>query len=230
MLANVKPEIGAIVTKSSPLLPEWYPQVEAFQYFAFRGDGPHSDRVAAAIDIRRRIFQDHYGAACQIKADEFDREAIHILIYHGAEAVCSCRITSQESQVGLELARVVDVGRLLQNGRVFAEISKLVIAQGWRRVTAQSFLLLGLTKLSFAVAQQQGFTDYLIWVVRELQPIYRRMGFVDVPGLRFEHPRLGNLVHQVMRLDLKFVSRDRDRSWVSRVFYDPLPPNMVLLS
>jgi hypothetical protein len=204
--------------------------MEGFQYVAFRADAEGGDLFATAIDIRRRLFRERYGAASQIDADEFDSEAIHMLVYRGSEVVCSCRFTSQEAGPGLELARLIDISPLLAPGRVFGEVSKLAITKEHRRISARSFLLLGYAKTSFAVAERRGFTDYLIWVPKELEPVYGAVGFAPVQGLRFAHPRLGNLVHQVMRLDLKELSaRANATGWVSRVFRDPLPPNITLL-
>ena len=208
--------------------PPWYRLVEPFQFFAFSGKGPHASLICDALRVRRRLYREQFGNTPLADADDYDEDAVHVLTYLHGEPVCSCRIVSQCAALGLELARYADVWDLHSEDRTYAEISRLALASEYRRITSQSFLLLGLLKTTLAVAQGQRFTDYLIWVRPPLVPLYRALGFVDIPGRSFPHAALANTVHQVMRLDMTQFDTNRQRP-MARVYFDPLPSNITIL-
>lgn len=212
------------------MVTQWHTLVQQYRYFAFRAQRASKDLFDAAIDVRTRTFREEYGPDSHIGLDEYDPTGIHVLAYLGDQPVSSYRINAHGSPVGLELTALANIRSFPGCGPFVAEVSKFAIPSEHRRISTGSFLTLGLIKAAFAVAEREHFSDYIAWVRPEISAIYRIWGFIDIPGLRFGHPNLGNLPHQVVRLDLtQFVARGDEESWVSRIFHDPVPQNFSLL-
>ncbi len=208
--------------------PSWFRLIEPFRFFAFRGSGPHRSLLDRALQIRKRLYREQFGSTPLAGADDYDEEATHILACLDDIPVSSCRIISEHTALGLELAIYANTSRLSGPNRRCAEISRLAVAAEHRRVTSRSFLLLGLLKTTLAVASSQGFTDYLIWVRSPLLPMYRSLGFVEEPGLSFLHPLLGNAIHHVLRLDITQIEQTCQRP-IAALYLDPLPANITIL-
>lgn len=209
---------------------EWHGLIRQYRYFAFRVQRASNELLEGAISVRRQTFRQEYGVASRIDFDEYDPAGIHVLAYLGDQPVSSYRINPPGSPVGLELSALANIQSFPGCGGLVAEASKFAILPVHRRISAASFVTLGLIKAAFVIAQQEHFTDYVTWVRPEISSIYRIWGFADIPGLRFDHPNLANLPHQVVRLDLtQYVCHEGNASWISRIFHDPIPPNLCLL-
>ncbi len=223
-MSSWKPTVSTDQAAVAP----WHHLIEPFRFYAFDGNGQHRHLLRDALQIRQQLYRQQFGNTPLADTDAYDGQALHIVAYLGDEAVSSCRIVSQNMTSGLELARYVDLLDIRVEDRLFAEISRLALSREHRRITSRSFLLLGLLKTTLAVAQVERLTDYLIWVRPGLPLLYRSFGFVDVPGLSFPHPQLGNVIHKVMRLDMRQLQANW-RLTLSKLYFDPLPPNIVLL-
>jgi predicted GNAT family N-acyltransferase len=223
-MSSSKPTVSGGATAK----PSWYFLIEPFHFVAFAGHRPPSKSLLRdALEVRERLYRKHFGNTPLAEPDGYDEHAIHVLVYLGDQAISSCRIVSQASPLGLELTRYADLRGLCARDRVYAEVSRLALEEEYRRITSRSFLLVGLLKTALAVAENQRFSDYLIWVRLELRALYRSFGFADV-ALTFPHAKLGNAVHQVMQLDMRTLQAN-NRSHVSRLFFDPLPSNIEIL-
>jgi N-acyl-L-homoserine lactone synthetase len=209
---------------------EWHSLIKQYRYFAFRAKRASEELLDAAIEVRRRTFRQEYGVSSHIDFDEYDPTGIHVLAYLGDQAVSSFRINPPGSPCGFELTALANIRSFPACGPLVAEASKFAIPPEHRRISAASFMTLGLIKAAFVIAQLEKFSDYVTWVRPEISSIYRIWGFVDIPTLRFGHPNLANLPHQVVRLDLtQFNLCEARKRWVSQIYHDPVPPNLCLL-
>lgn len=161
-----------------------------------------------AIRLRGIVYESELG---HHGVDEFDEHAHQLVAVdpHGA-IVAAIRILGPE-QRPFEIERFVDLSRLLAIDRIAAQVGGFWVRAEDRRVQGQSFLPLGMLKLSFEFAKKHHITDFVMRThIEELKRFYERGFFRVVDDLAFEHPKWGHVY--VMHLNLQHVQAKHKES------------------
>ena len=149
-----------------------------------------------AFEFRRVVYEEQFG---HLPIDDLDELAHHLVATNeNGEIIAAVRIVGPD-QRPFDLERYVELAQFIPKERIPAMIGRFCIRRDYRGVSKRSFVPMGMFKLSYAFARQQGLTDLLTYAYRNLYHFYR--GAFFEPMIRgFDHPTWGTVT--VMRLDL----------------------------
>ena len=146
---------------------------------------------ARAVALQRAVYFEELGAAPQDAAGD----DIHYLVATADDdrLVGTCRIVGPGGRP-FEIERFVDLGRVGASGPVLALAGRLCLDRGYRSVSRSLNVLSGLLRCVAEIAQEQQWTDLIIYPRSSLVAFYRGAKFRET-GLRFVDPRFGLEMH-----------------------------------
>lgn len=130
-------------------------------------------------------------------ADSYDSRSRIVIGKFRGEVVASARLTFSQYNEVMEQEKFVQWPMELPRRDEMVEVMRACTRFDFRR----SDLLISMFKfISLSVAQSERR-----WIVMcatdEMKPLYKKLGFSEV-GLKYEHAKLNNLVHNVMLADV----------------------------
>ena len=161
--------------------------------------------ISRAIEIRRKVYVEEFGFALGGRdgSDSFDNNAYHLLVTKATDGqpVASLRLLDAPARP-FEVESFVDIRAIVGPDRHLAEVSRLCVLLPYRRVSRQMFVHLSILEASLRLARELGVTDLIGWARQELLGFYKYILFEILDEYTFDHPKIGNRRHTLMRLDL----------------------------
>jgi len=161
--------------------------------------------IARAIEIRRKVYVEEFGFSLggNDGSDNFDRKAYHLLVTNtnNGEPVASLRLLDAPDRP-FEVESFVDICTIIGRDRHPAEVSRFCVLLPYRRVSRQMFVHLSILEAFLRLSRELGVTDLIAWAREELLGFYKYILFEILEEYTFDHPKIGNRKHTLMRLDL----------------------------
>jgi hypothetical protein len=162
--------------------------------------GSMEDR-AAALEVRNAVYCEELGHRWESPADEFDDRA-HLCVVRDPSnlPIASVRILGPEGRP-FEIETFLDLSQVLPKDSRAAEMNRFAILPPHRKIS--SSVHLALFKFSMDLAALERFSHFVLATKAQVAPIYRYLGFEQVPGYSFAHRTLGNDRHDLFLLSLR---------------------------
>ena len=161
--------------------------------------GSPEDRTAA-LDVRNSVYCEELGHRWASPADEFDDRANLCVVRDPSNTpIASVRILGPEGRP-FEIETFLDLTQVLPNDSRPAEMNRFAILPPHRKIS--SAVHLALFKFSMDLANSDKFSHFVLATKAAVAPIYRYLGFEQVPGYSFAHRSLGNEPHDLFILSL----------------------------
>jgi predicted GNAT family N-acyltransferase len=173
------------------------------------------DGALQAFEVRRRVYIEEYGFDLGGRGpkDDIDDRAQHLLVTaEGGEPVASLRLVDAADRP-FEIERFVDINSHIVNCVRPAEVTRMCIAQPYRRITHASFVHVVLLRALLEKARELGISHIVASTRAELSRFYAYSMFETVPDVTYRHPEIGGALHIFMMLD---VGRFRRRCRLER--------------
>jgi hypothetical protein len=167
----------------------------------WRIDPGSPDDRTAALGVRNSVYCEELGHRWASPADEFDDRA-HICVVRDPSNVpiASVRILGPEGRP-FEIETFLDLTHVLPKDSRPAEMNRFAILPPHRKIS--SSVHLALFKFSIDLAASERFSHFVLATKAQVAPIYRYLGFEQVPGYSFDHRTLGNERHDLFLLSLR---------------------------
>jgi Acetyltransferase (GNAT) domain len=165
--------------------------------------GGEEDR-ADALGLRSAIYCEELGYKWDAPEDEYDDGAfLCVFRTPDSQPIGSLRIVRPE-QRPFEVEKYVRIDDLLPQDSRPAEVNRFCVLPPFRSVS--SLVHVAAFKFVFGLADDQGYSHFVVASKPSIEPIYRFLLFEPVEGRSFEHKELGGDLHNLMLLDLRVVA------------------------
>lgn len=149
------------------------------------------------LRLRRDVYLDTYG---HDGIDELDAAASHLVALDSNRQVVAGLRIIDSSHRPFDLEQFMELPSLA-TGRRPGEVGRFCVSKEYRWIQKGQFVHLGLFRLLYTFANEQGITDLFTLGLPILRGIYRLVLFRDT-GITCHHPVVDQRVH-LMHLDIQ---------------------------
>ncbi|TSI04216.1 GNAT family N-acetyltransferase [Lysinibacillus sp. BW-2-10] len=118
-----------------------------------------NDELELAFSIRRKVFVEEQGVPVHLELDEFDKTAVHFIVYDEDQAIAAARLREIEAKIGkVERVCVLKPYRGNKLGvLIMKKVEEYAIEQNWKKLKlhAQSYAVPFYEKLDFVVTSPE---------------------------------------------------------------------------
>lgn len=177
-----------------------------------------------ALDLRRRIYTAELGDP---GIDRFDTVAAHLIATDAQGIVVSTLRVVGPQERPFDLERFVPLDPILTDESRPAEVSRFCVEPNHRAIHRGQLVHLGMLKLLYEFARQQGITDLLTLGLPDLETLYKIAFFIPM-NVMIEHPTWGHV--RVMHFNMaKTRSENKtSRHPIARLLFSTRVPNIVI--
>jgi N-acyl-L-homoserine lactone synthetase len=183
------------------------------------------DQVQRALQLRSEIYAQELGDP---GLDHFDHVASHLVAVDGrsGDIAAALRLVGPNHRP-FDIEKFVPLTTLLPSDRRPSEASRFWVRREYRAVHRGQIVHLGMLKLLYEYAKQNGITDVIMLGLPTLTKLYRAAFFMPL-DISLNHPTWGST--QVMRFDIMELQRkyQHSKSAVARLLLRTDMPNVVV--